>query len=175
MLDIPKTILYEEIHKGLINVTSYRGAMRISFREMREYGATNGVEYWHLPDGGEYGFIGLAFRNIAQKKNSLYCHDIHTFYRNHRGFDGAVYIAPSAYINAKPGLLEFVCRGLFRYNQLVIRRRPFSKRRFLFLCFTDNKTKKRAETIRERLEERYPGIVRLESLEYVRQVSSRSI
>ncbi len=172
-MDLPKTILYEEIHRGLINVVFYKRRMRISFREMREYAATIGKEFWHLPDLGEYGYVGLPFRSRARNQNAPYCHDLQTYCRNYRGYDGALYIAPSAYMTTDPKLLEFVCRTLFRYNQLMIRRRPFSKRRFVFLCFTDGKTKKKAEELKRTVEQVIPGILKVEPFEYV--MNTRSI
>ena len=153
----------------------HKKRMRISFREMREYGIGIGKEYWHLPELGEYGYVGLAFRNLARKQNAPYCHDLQTFCHNYHGYDGALYIAPTVFMTVKPVLLEFVCRNIFRYNQLMIRRRPFSKRRFVFLCFTDNKTKEKAKELMASVEHIVPGVIRLEPFEYVLRVNTRSI
>ena len=147
-----------------------RTAVSDQLRELWKYGRILGLEMWHTP------VPLLPFRNTAvaagAEEGIASATAVTRCLHLYSGYDGTMYLSPQAIRLSTLPELEFVCRNIFRYNQIVRRHRPFAKLRHVVLgC--DSATRAKAENIQRVINNRYPECVVLVPFQHLYRVKRR--
>lgn len=148
------------------------GSLRISYAELWEYGRILGLEMWHTPVPSFCAFIGTPLWQLGQEEGIASATAVTRCLHLYSGYDGTMYLSPQAIRLSTLPELEFVCRNIFRYNQIVRRHRPFAKLRHVVLgC--DSATRAKAENIQRVINNRYPECVVLVPFQHLYRVKRR--
>lgn len=153
-----------EVTSGCLHVTT-SSDLRISFHEMAEYELPEETQQ----SAASFACIGTPFGEL--KGSHPYAASLSSFQERFPGFDGTLYLSPAIVRAASPEDLEFAARDIFRYNQMVMRHRPFCAHRHIYLGY-DAGSKETAEILRHTMERRYPNVVAAAPFEYLYRIKS---
>lgn len=175
LLGISKSLLYLRVQEGTVHVTGRPMHYRISRLELDEYAHYCSMEDMdHIQYVGDYAYIGHPLNRYAAIRDLPRAPYFHYFVSRAHGYDGGMYITPVNIKALEYTELEFVCGGLFRYNQMVMRHRPESLRRQVILCY-DKKTRILAEELKTKADRKYPGVITLSPMSYVCRIKYQEL
>lgn len=161
-LGVSAEFLRNEIRRGHLHTTRsfyrYPNVLRVSFLELREYFRYLGYEPWHLRGSATAAYLGGSLKEAARRDNALWDQSLRRFLTFFMGFDGSFILGPDAIRCLQEEELEFACRDLFHYNQVVLRHRPFCSLRYIKLGY-DRKTHEKSRELQEQMQVLYPGVV----------------
>lgn len=154
--------IMREIAAGSIHATTV-GKLRISFHEMAEADLPEETQQ----SAASFAYIGAPLGEL--KGAHIYAASVASLLELYPGFDGSLYLSPAGIGTLEERDLEFVARDIFRYNQMVIRHRPFCAQRHVYLGY-DAGSRETAENLRHTMERKYPNVVALMPFEYLYRI-----
>lgn len=172
-----KTKVYDSVRDGELHVTTPTESdshMKVSYHELHEYMRWQGKPLWSVEDTPDSIYVGNAFRKYWKDKKYSCPPSVNKLGIWYPGFDGSVYIGPDALSMTNVDEVKRIAMDLFRYNQIMVRHRPFTHRRRIHLCY-DDKNRAKVDEMARVINNSYPNTVITERFEYTLSTLRRSM